>query len=138
MKKILATAILILSAATVLPAAADDNRQRERLKPQLPLQGERIDAHFGNDGYMIGVQVASAGVAGGFVVANRLRDWDGHFSHPSDHRHDWSSPRHNRRGVHLAKHVAPRRGGCDVRHHHHSDGHQHGHGDDHRHSHYRR
>jgi hypothetical protein len=137
MNKILATVILILSAATVVPAAATDDRQHAQLRLQLQ-QGDRINARIASDGCSIGVQLASAAGAGGLVVAHRLRDRGAHDVHSTDHRGQWSKPHHARRGVHLAKHVNPQRGGCDVRHHHHGDSQQRVHGDGHRHSHSRR
>ena len=126
MKKVLATACLILSAATYVPVAAADDRQYERFRLLLQ-QGDRSAARIANDGCFIGVQLASAAGAGGLVVANRLRDRGQHDLHPADHRGQWSKPHHARRGVHLAKHDKPQRGGCDLRHYHHGDGHHHGH-----------
>ena len=126
MKKIFATVILILSAAAAVPAAAADDRQHERFRLQLQ-QGDRIAARIANDDFFIGVQLASAAGAGELVVANRLRDRGQHDLHPADHRGQWSKPHHARRGMHLAKHVNPQRGGCDDRHHHHGDGYRHSH-----------
>ena len=137
MKKILVTAILILSAATVIPAAAADDRQHDQFRLQLQ-QGDRIAARIANDGCFIGVQLASNGGAGGLVVANWQQGRGAHDLHPADHRGQWSKPHHARRGMHLAKHVNPQRGGCDLRHHHHGDGQQRGHGDGHHHGHGRR
>jgi hypothetical protein len=148
MQKILAIATLILITATAVPAAADDDRQHDRFRLRQP-QGAGIEAHFalpgecldarpGNDGYVVGVQFANAAGAGRFVVANRLRDRGGPCIPPCDHRGEWRAPRHQRHGMHLAKHVAFQKGCCDSRQHHHGEGHKYGHGDDHRHRHSRR
>ena len=148
MQKTLAIATLILTTATAVPAAADDGRQHDRFRlrqPQgagieahLALPGERLDARSSSDGYVVGVQFASAAGAGRFVVANRLRDRGEPFLPPCEHRSEWRDPGHRRHGEHLAKHVAFQRGCCDSRQHHHGDGHKHGYGDDRRHSHSRR
>ena len=108
MNKILATVILILSAATVVPAAATDDRQHAQLRLQLQ-QGDRINAHIASDGCSIGVQLASAAGAGGLVVAHRLRDRGAHDVHSTDHRGQWSKPHHARRACTLPSTSTPSR-----------------------------
>jgi hypothetical protein len=128
MRTILALAILIISVATAVPAAADGERTRDQhrspnpdgrtemptgeIAAQFDRLGDRIHASFDDRAYLLSERIARlaarAEAAGDFALAHRLHVKGERLRQHFDRKGDRIDARLDRRGERLANRVAQR------------------------------